>query len=224
MFFKHVFFDLDNTLYNYNNCHYEALYYVLGEMAYKLNIDIKDLQDKYDTISNSLKYELIGTASCHNKGIYIKQLLEEYNIDLGLSVLYEKSYWKIFYENLKCNDGVYNFIKWLKSNNIGVVILTDYETEYQIEKLKYLELLPYIDKVITSEEVGKEKPSKQMFLTALHKINAKPEEVIMIGDNYEKDILGAKNMNILPFYFNQQELPEFLNVSNFTDFHKDFII
>lgn len=223
MFFKYVFLDLDDTLYSYHECHSKALFFILEGLSHKLNIKINEIQDKYDLISKSLKYELLGTASCHNKGIYIKQLLEEYNIDLGLSVLYEKSYWKMFYENLKCYDGVYDFIKWLKNNNIGVIIISDYETEHQIQKLKHLQLLPYIDKVITSEEVGKEKPSKQIFLTALHKINAKPEEVIMIGDNYEKDILGAKNMNILPFYFNQQELPGFLNVSNFTDFHKDFI-
>tara|TARA_A100001015_G_scaffold12080_1_gene14269 strand:- start:643 stop:2304 length:1662 start_codon:yes stop_codon:yes gene_type:complete len=223
MFFKYTFFDLDNTLYNYTECHNKALFFILEGISDKLNISIDEIQDKYDLISRSLKYELSGTASSHNKGIYIKQLLEEYNIDLGLSVLYEKSYWKMFYENLKCYDGVYDFIKWLKNNNIGVVIVTDYETEYQIEKLKYLELLPYIDKVITSEEVGKEKPSKQMFLTALHKINAKPEEVIMIGDNYEKDILGAKNMNIIPFYFNQQELSGFLSINSFTELHKTFI-
>jgi len=223
MFFKYAFFDLDNTLYNYTECHNKALFFILEGISDKLNISIDEIQDKYDLISRSLKYELQGTASCHNKGIYIKQLLEEYNMNLDLSVLYEKSYWVKFYENLKCYDGVYDFIKWLKSNMIGIVILTDYETEHQIQKLKHMNLLPYIDKVITSEEVGKEKPSKQMFLTALHKVSAKPEEVIMIGDNYEKDILGARNMNIIPFYFNQKDLSEFLSINSFTELHKTFI-
>tara|TARA_Y200000002_G_scaffold182699_1_gene150738 strand:+ start:5652 stop:7313 length:1662 start_codon:yes stop_codon:yes gene_type:complete len=223
MFFKYAFFDLDNTLYNYTECHNKALFFILEGISDKLNISIDEIQDKYDLISRSLKYELQGTASCHNKGIYIKQLLEEYNMNLELSVLYEKSYWVKFYENLKCYDGVYDFIKWLKSNMIGIVILTDYETEHQIQKLKHMNLLPYIDKVITSEEVGKEKPSKQMFLTALHKVSAKPEEVIMIGDNYEKDILGARNMNIIPFYFNQKDLSEFLSINSFTELHKTFI-
>ena len=127
MFFKYVFLDLDDTLYSYHECHSKALFFILEGLSHKLNIKINEIQDKYDLISKSLKYELLGTASCHNKGIYIKQLLEGYNIDLGLSVLYEKSYWKIFYENLKCYDGVYDFIKWLKNNNIGVVIVTDYE-------------------------------------------------------------------------------------------------
>lgn len=223
MFFKYAFFDLDNTLYNYTECHNKALFFILEGISDKLNISIDEIQDKYDLISRSLKYELQGTASCHNKGIYIKQLLEEYNMNLELSVLYEKSYWVKFYENLKCYDGVYDFIKWLKSNMIGIVILTDYETEHQIQKLKHMNLLPYIDKIITSEEVGKEKPSKQMFLTALHKVSAKPEEVIMIGDNYEKDILGARNMNIIPFYFNQKDLSEFLSINSFTELHKTFI-
>jgi HAD superfamily hydrolase (TIGR01549 family) len=223
MFFKYVLFDLDNTLYSYNDCHEKALSFILEGISFKLKLSIDEIQDKYNSITKCLKNELLCTASCHNKGIYIKHLLEHYNIDLGLCVFYEKIYWKIFYENIKCYDGVYEFIQWLKYNNIGIVILTDYETEYQLEKLKHLKLLSFIDKIITSEEVGKEKPSKQMFLTALHKINAKPEEVIMVGDNYEKDILGAKNMNILPYYFNQQNPTGFLCVNKFTELHNTFI-
>ena len=54
-------------------------------------------------------------------GYYLFQLLNQlFDLAKGIqiSIFYEKSYWKVFYENLKCNDGVYEFIKWLKNNNI----------------------------------------------------------------------------------------------------------
>ena len=55
MFFKYAFFDLDNTLYNYTECHNKALFFILEGISDKLNISIDEIQDKYDLISRSLK-------------------------------------------------------------------------------------------------------------------------------------------------------------------------
>jgi putative hydrolase of the HAD superfamily len=54
----------------------------------------------------------------------------------------------------------------------------------------------YVDFVVTSEEVGLDKPHSAMFSTALTKLNLKNEEVIMIGDDLTKDIDGARKQNI----------------------------
>ena len=80
--------------------------------------------------------------------------------------------------------------------NIKICILTDFTLREQVKKLKTLQILNFIDKIITSEEVGYDKPTNKIFLYALHKLNVKPHEVCMIGDNYDKDIIGALNCNI----------------------------
>ena len=68
------------------------------------------------------------------------------------------------------------------------------QTSFQIRKLIKL---GYKDiSLVTSEEVGVEKPDEAIFYYALNKINLKPEQVIMIGDSYAKDILGATNIGI----------------------------
>ncbi len=67
----------------------------------------------------------------------------------------------------------------------------------QWEKLINLGLHHYFDVVITSEEVGYEKPSKEIFLEALKSLNVKPEESIMVGDNPSTDILGAKSVGMI---------------------------
>jgi len=102
---------------------------------------------------------------------------------------------------VSCFEGAKDFIVWNKSLGKKIGILTDYETEYQINKLNRLGLLDYVDVLVTSEEVGIEKPSVQMFQTILRKMNLTATEVIMIGDNYEKDIQGALNMGILCYWF-----------------------
>jgi ribulose-5-phosphate 4-epimerase/fuculose-1-phosphate aldolase len=123
-------------------------------------------------------------------------------------------YWNTFYDNMNCFDGVKEFIQWNKLQGIKIGILTDYETEFQIIKLKKLGLLQYIDVVVTSEEVGKEKPSIQMFQTIIHKLGMLPENVIMIGDNFEKDITGAIDFNIFSYWFSNLDL----------DSHEKYII
>ena len=68
--------------------------------------------------------------------------------------------------------------------------------EIQLKKIAHLGISDYIDFVITSEEVGAEKPSKRIFYAALDKLNCDPGEAVMIGDDLKKDISGAEKLGI----------------------------
>jgi HAD superfamily hydrolase (TIGR01549 family) len=204
MFYKGIIFDLDNTLYSYTNSHSIALHETLMYISTIFQIDIEQLNVKYTTISNSLKYELGTTASCHNKNIYFKQLLENHNKKLDQLETINNIYWTTFLNASTLYEGVKEFIQWNRQKGIKIGILTDYETEYQIKKLHKLGLLEYIDIIVTSEEIGIEKPSSQMFHIILNKMNLKYSEVIMIGDDYKKDIEGANNMNIFNYWYTQK--------------------
>jgi len=54
----------------------------------------------------------------------------------------------------------------------------------------------YFDKVITSEEAGCKKPDRRIFEYAIKKTGAITEYSIMIGDDPDVDILGAKNFGM----------------------------
>lgn len=220
MFYKGIIFDLDNTLYDYDLCHNKSINKVFNYLIQNnSSLHFDYIKDLYENISKNLKYELGFTASSHNKSIYFKQLLEKLNIGFSQFQIINDLYWETFYENVVCFDGVHDFIRWNKKNGIKIGILTDYETEYQIIKLEKLGLLEYIDCILTSEEVGIEKPSSKMFYTILQKMNLTSFDVIMIGDNYEKDIRGSNNMNILSYWFNKNN--ELFN--NFIDLYSQFI-
>jgi FMN phosphatase YigB (HAD superfamily) len=202
MFYKGVILDLDNTIYDYDKCHKIALANVF-KIINSDEYDLEYVQKSYNQISTRLKNELKNTASSHNKGIYFKHLLEYLQIDYTLLSRMNSMYWESFYNNIECFEGVKEFIIWNKQLGKKIGILTDYETEYQIIKLEKLGLLQYVDTVVTSEEVGVEKPSIQMFQSILSKMNLTNSDVIMIGDNYEKDILGANNADIFAFWFHK---------------------
>ncbi len=60
--------------------------------------------------------------------------------------------------------------------------------------LKEAGLAPYLDTVTYSFEVGAEKPHPRIFRTAIARANVPPERVLMVGDSYEADYLGARNV------------------------------
>lgn len=220
MFYKGIIFDLDDTLYDYKKCHENAVSIVINYII-EHNDKYKNYEyilEVYNKQSNKLKYELKHTASSHNKSIYFKHLIEELNLNYSYFQIIHELYWMNFYNSMVCFEGVKDFIIWNKINGVKIGILTDYETEYQIIKLEKLELLNYIDHIVTSEEVGIEKPSVNMFVRMFRKMNLSCDEVIMIGDDHDKDIIGALNIGIKSYWFNKNNT----QCNNFKELHSKF--
>ena len=61
------------------------------------------------------------------------------------------------------------------------------------------------DGIILSDFVGYNKPHKKIFEFALQKANAQKEQTIMLGDDWEADIVGAKNFGIDQLFFNRTQ-------------------
>ena len=53
-----------------------------------------------------------------------------------------------------------------------------------------------MDVFVTSEETSREKPHSSVFLLALHRLGVSEEQVLMVGDDYEKDVKGAMTLGI----------------------------
>ncbi|MDY0101860.1 MAG: YjjG family noncanonical pyrimidine nucleotidase [Lentimicrobium sp.] len=71
-------------------------------------------------------------------------------------------------------------------------IITNGFEEVQFTKLRHSGLMNYFTEVITSEDAGATKPNPAIFGYALKRSGAKAETSIMIGDDEETDIKGAK--------------------------------
>lgn len=218
MFYKGLIFDLDNTLYSYSHCHSIALKNAIEYLVSISKNTFSEIKKMYDVIDSELKIELQNTASSHNKSIYFKQLIEWLGINYSHFSKVNELYWNSFYDNLNPFNYVIEFLKWNKLIGIKIGILTDYESEYQIIKLEKLGLLEYIDYVLTSEEVGIEKPSSKMFYKILDKMNLSVDSVIMFGDNYEKDIKGSNMMNIRNYWIHNDN-PD---INNFEEIYYEF--
>ena len=56
----------------------------------------------------------------------------------------------------------------------------------------------YLDFVVTSGEVGKDKPAPSIFLAALERARTRASETAYVGDQYQIDVLGARGVGISP--------------------------
>ena len=89
-------------------------------------------------------------------------------------------------------------------------IITNGFKEVQKRKLQKSDLIQYFETVTISEDVGVKKPHKLIFNHALTAANANVESSIMIGDNFNADILGALGIGMKAIYYdfhktNEQE-------------------
>jgi putative hydrolase of the HAD superfamily len=88
-------------------------------------------------------------------------------------------------------------------------LLTNGPPDIQRLKLDRTGLAGCFDAVVISGEVGVGKPSPEAFRLVLHALGARPEETVMVGDSWERDVQGALAAGIRPVWVSRgRPLPE----------------
>jgi len=71
------------------------------------------------------------------------------------------------------------------------------------QALACVDLNEFVDKVYCYQRIGHKKPSRAFFEFVLSDLGLESQRVIMVGDNFEEDILGANRSDIRAVWFNQ---------------------
>lgn len=210
--YKGILLDIDNTLYNYNITHRIAKNKVLEFCINELKLEKDIIESAYEVGRKKVHIELSETAASHNRLLYFQKMCEILNINsLDYAFIIYNIYWDTFLENMLPFDGIYNLLEKYKNK---ICLVTDLTAHIQYRKIEKLKLNKYIDNVVTSEEVGREKPHPYMFISALEKLNLQKHEVCMIGDSFKKDIFGASHLGIDSIWFNHENKQEKYNSQN----------
>jgi len=190
-----VLCDLDNTLYEYDPAHKAAMTAVKSKLYQTMSVKEAEFNQAFDTARREVKANLANTASAHSRLLYFKRMIEMLGLKTQplLSLDLEQTYWRAFLSSAKLLPGVKVFFEELHCLNIPRILVTDLTTQIQLRKLIYFELESCFDVVVTSEEVGVEKPSPRIFEYALSRVTVPKGPIWMIGDSIEKDMEGAKN-------------------------------
>lgn len=84
----------------------------------------------------------------------------------------------------------------LKRSGYRLAVLSDGSTEEQLEQLFRLGIVGLLDTVVTSQQVGAEKPSRQMFEFLLSSLSVQPCQAVMVGNDPIRDISGAASVGM----------------------------
>ena len=85
-----------------------------------------------------------------------------------------------------------------KQYHIGVI--TNGPSEGQFRKLEHTGVLPYVETILISGEVGVAKPDPRIFRMAAERLGVKPEECVFVGDGFQLDVIGAKKAGMTPVW------------------------
>ena len=195
---KGVLIDLDDTLYSFEDANLFALQQVYAQIQSVLRLSFDDFYGLYKHHWAYLFNELGTVPSAHCRHTMFQRLMESQHIEKPYlwAQKMEKTYFKNLLKGIRPDPRAVDFLKACRRRRIPVCLVTDLYGSIQVQKLKRLNLTRYIDCVVANDEVGIDKPDARMFQRALDKINVRPQDAVMIGDNFGKDIQGAQALGI----------------------------
>ncbi len=198
-----VFFDLDHTLWDFEKNSALTFKKILNE--HNVPVALNDFLEVYVPI-NFEYWKLYREEKITKKDLRyyrLKNTFTKLKIEASDDLIFTLSEEYIKY--LPSFGHLFNHttevLQYLKAH-YKLHIITNGFHEVQHYKLRSAQIIDYFTHIINSEMVGVKKPNPLIFEFALQKANVSPKQSIMIGDNLEADILGAKNVGMHALHFN----------------------
>ncbi|MBA3665944.1 MAG: noncanonical pyrimidine nucleotidase, YjjG family [Bacteroidetes bacterium] len=206
---KHIFFDLDDTLWDFEKNSSQVLTALFSEfdLGTKLKTDFETFHYTYKEVNNSLwrsfnKKEIDKPFLRNNRFdiVFKKFLYHNYEENLKVTELYlERS---PYGTHLK-KDCI-EVLDYLQPN-YSLHLITNGFKEVQHIKIENCGLKPYFSQILISEEHQLLKPDEKIFRLAETLANCSREECLMIGDNFESDVEGALNAGWKSIFLTQEK-------------------
>lgn len=199
--YKHLFFDLDHTLWDFEANSRQTL----EELYHRFELKIRGINDfdlfhrnylvHNDKLWDRYRNGYIRVDELRWKRMWLSLLDfkiadESLAREMGVQFLELLPTRKLLFPHTR------EILDYLTEKNYQLHLITNGFEKTQHGKLKSSGLDKYFRAVITSEGSNSLKPHKEIFEYAFQKAGADPEQSIMIGDTVDVDILGAINAGI----------------------------
>lgn len=223
--YTHLFFDLDNTLWDFDRNARLAMRDTVEELKLRDKIeDFDQFYTFYEGVNHQL-WEAYRKQEVRKNELITKRFadtLNEFKLKGIDPVAMNNLYLAHMARQTGLVEGSVELLTTLKQRNLRLQIITNGFREVQLNKLKNSGLAHFFDHVFISEDLSFPKPDIRVFQHAIRSSNAKKEKSIMIGDNWETDILGARNFGIDQVFFSKdRKNGQYPSISNAPDQKND---
>lgn len=213
--YRHLFFDLDHTLWDYESNSNRALARLFDEFRLKETgiPGLAEFQSAFHR-ANHRVWNQFGENTLNRHQLRHKRLELVYE-SFGLEAVVPDGFHEAYYE--QCSRGTdlmphAREVVEILSGHYRLHIVTNGFDDAQYTKIENSGLAPYFQTITTSENAGSKKPEPAYFAFALKKARARKAESIIIGDGLQTDIRGAIDSGLDFIWFNpegagEEEIP-----------------
>lgn len=209
-YYKHIFFDLDHTLWDYDTNASEALFELYDHYKfYELNSFTKEelvatFFEVNDQLWDLYNQHRIGRGDIRKRRF--PQIFQKLRVDeVHLPENLESEYINLAPTKPAVFPDAFEVLEYL-AGKYSLHLITNGFNDIQQVKLKHSQLEKFFEHVITSESSKARKPNRRIFEVAFELTGANIFDSIMIGDNLDSDIAGAKGIEMDHVWFNPKRM------------------
>ena len=198
--YKAIFFDIDDTLLNFELCSKQALKNACDILKIEFNDEVYNIFLKIDSKlwklqkSEKLKVEevielrarkfleALGTKQSHN--------------------IFKKVFTECLSQTSILESNVIETLKYLE-NKYKLYCASNGNLKTQLNRLKKAKINQYFQAIFVSDDIGYEKPKLEFFKECVDRCKIDTKNILMIGDSIESDIIGANNFGIDTCWYNK---------------------
>ena len=203
--YKNLFIDLDDTVYDFSAASEESFCETYELLQYGRFFDSFE---HYLSIYKPYNLEL---WRIYGEGKITKEELNKrrYSYPLECVGIHDQELADTFCKEALSRiptegplmPGAIELLEYLRPK-YRMFILSNGFKELQSRKMHAAGIDKYFDELILSEDIGVNKPNRELYDYALQKTGSTLEESLMIGDMFETDIAGAANIGMEQIYYN----------------------
>ncbi|HEV2583023.1 MAG TPA: HAD family hydrolase [Ktedonobacteraceae bacterium] len=203
---KAVLFDLDDTLFDHRYSSRASLSAISQQHTCLQSSTLDELEQMHRQFLEDAHLQMLaGHLSLDAaRVIRLQRLFEQHGerIAPAMAVEISRESRRHYQAARRAVPGAIALVEALRSR-LKIGIVTNNLSEEQQEKLRHIQLAPLIDVLVISEEVGVTKPDPAIFHIALERLVCQACEVVMIGDSWSTDIIGAHQLGIRAIWLNR---------------------
>lgn len=207
--YRHLFFDLDHTLWDFDRNSAESIaeLYETFRLADAGIPSAAEFSRHFIAINRELWADYDRNVITHG---YIREnrfplVFRSLGVDAsGINTDLNAEYLRLLPRKPHLLESAREVLDYLSGQNRYTMhIITNGFAEIQAVKMDSAEIAHYFTHLVTIENAGAKKPDPLVFQYAMEISGATVGESLMIGDNYEADIMGAKRVGMDTVFYNQ---------------------
>ncbi|MEJ2583732.1 MAG: YjjG family noncanonical pyrimidine nucleotidase [Robiginitalea sp.] len=204
-----IFFDLDHTLWDFERN--SALTYGKLFEQHAIPLPLEEFLAHYVPLNLQFWKKYREGRITKEKLRYerLKSVFDRMGFPVSDSVIHQLS--ESYIDQLSSHTHLVPYcletLDYLKGKYRLHIITNGFE-EVQFRKLRNSGIDTYFREVVNSDRAGVKKPDPRIFRIALEATGIQPESGVMIGDNFEADIKGARSVGLQALHFNVHQEPD----------------